>query len=185
MISAHDAADRPKRGGPSVSKKSACGGLFRQNTFPLLANIEVLRAGRAQPLYLLTPAGRFALRATAHRTDASLRRLRRGRGNAQGNLAAQGFRIHRTLQGIPQRFPVLLFRIKRVKKFHLICTFHASRVYNTDMASQNLSIYDRCRLKSKSVFGAVDTAYDGLIYRQAQADSLATALRCWSSRLCA
>ena len=27
----------------------------------------------AQPLYLLTPAGRFALRATAHRADASLR----------------------------------------------------------------------------------------------------------------
>ena len=38
------------------------------------ANIGVLRAGRAQPLYLLTPAGRFALRATAHRADASLRR---------------------------------------------------------------------------------------------------------------
>ena len=77
-------------GGLSLSKKSACGGLFRQNTFPLLANIEVLRAGRAQPLYLLMPAGRFALRATAHRADASLRRLRRGRGNVQGNLAAQG-----------------------------------------------------------------------------------------------
>ena len=43
----------------SVSKKSVCGGLFRQNTFPLLANIGVLRAGRAQPLYLLTPLGRF------------------------------------------------------------------------------------------------------------------------------
>ena len=28
---------------------------------------------RAQPLYLLTPAGRFALRATAHRAHASLR----------------------------------------------------------------------------------------------------------------
>ena len=38
------------------------------------ANIGVLRAGRAQPLYLLTPAGRFALRATAHRADAPLRR---------------------------------------------------------------------------------------------------------------
>ena len=37
------------------------------------ANIGVLRAGRAQPLYLLTPAGRFALRATAHWADASLR----------------------------------------------------------------------------------------------------------------
>ena len=106
-------------------------------------------------------------------------------GNAQGNLAAQIFRIHRTLQGIPQRFPVLLLRIKRVKKFYLICTFHASRVYNADVASQNLSIYDCCRLKDKSAFGVVDTAYDGLIYRQAQADSLATALRCWSSRLCA
>ena len=41
--------------------------------FAALANIGVLRAGRAQPLYLLTPAGRFALRATAHRADASLR----------------------------------------------------------------------------------------------------------------
>ncbi len=38
------------------------------------ANIGVLRAGHAQPLYLLTPAGRFALRATAHRADAPLRR---------------------------------------------------------------------------------------------------------------
>ena len=47
----------------SVSKKSVCGGLFRQNTFPLLANIGVLRAGRALPLYLLTPAGRPGKRA--------------------------------------------------------------------------------------------------------------------------
>ena len=39
------------------------------------ANIGVPRAGRAQPLYLLTPAGRFALRATAHWADASLRAL--------------------------------------------------------------------------------------------------------------
>ena len=38
------------------------------------ANIGVLRAGHAQPVYLLTPAGRFALRATAHRADAPLRR---------------------------------------------------------------------------------------------------------------
>ena len=29
-------------------------------SFRSLANIGVLRAGRAQPLYLLTPAGRFA-----------------------------------------------------------------------------------------------------------------------------
>ena len=43
-------------------------------SFRSLANIGVLRAGRAQPLYLLTPPGRFALRATAHRADASLRR---------------------------------------------------------------------------------------------------------------
>ena len=43
-------------------------------SFRSLANIGVLRAGRAQPLYLLTPAGRFALRATARRADASLRR---------------------------------------------------------------------------------------------------------------
>ena len=68
----------------SVPKKLACGDLFRQNKFPLLANIGVLRAGRAQPLYLLTPLGRF----------------QRGRGNAQGNLAAQGFRIHRTCRWI-------------------------------------------------------------------------------------
>ena len=65
-----------KAEGLSVSKKSAAGGLFRQNTFHLLANIGVLRADRAQPLYLLTPSDRFALRATAHRADASLRRLR-------------------------------------------------------------------------------------------------------------
>ena len=45
----------------------------RAHGFAALANIGVLRAGRAQPLYLLTPAGRFALRATAHRADASLR----------------------------------------------------------------------------------------------------------------
>src|SRR5699024_4995352 len=37
------------------------------------ANIGVLRAGRAQPLYLLTPAGRVAQSATAHWPDASLR----------------------------------------------------------------------------------------------------------------
>ncbi len=64
--------------------------------FAALANIGVLRAGRAQPLYLLTPSGRFAtfggkcppgtrflsvhlrvalppLAATAHRAGASLR----------------------------------------------------------------------------------------------------------------
>ena len=46
----------------------------RAHGFAALANIGVLCAGRAQPLYLLTPAGRFALRATAHRADASLRR---------------------------------------------------------------------------------------------------------------
>ena len=32
----------------------------RAHGFAALANIGVLRAGRAQPLYLLTPAGRFA-----------------------------------------------------------------------------------------------------------------------------
>ena len=42
-------------------------------SFRSLANIGVLRADRAQPLYLLTPAGRFALRASAHRAHASLR----------------------------------------------------------------------------------------------------------------
>ena len=46
----------------SLSKKLACGDLFRQNAFPL--------------------------------------RFQRGRGNAQGNLAAQGFRIHRTCRWI-------------------------------------------------------------------------------------
>ena len=45
-----------------LSKKSACGDLFRQNAFSL--------------------------------------RFQRGRGNAQGNLAAQGFRIHRTCRWI-------------------------------------------------------------------------------------
>lgn len=39
--------------------------------------------------------------------------------------------------------------------------------------------------QTNRLLGVLDTAYDGLIYRQAQADSLATALRCWSSRLCA
>ena len=46
----------------SLSKKLACGDLFRQNAFPL--------------------------------------RFQRGRGNAQGNLAAQGSRIHRTCRWI-------------------------------------------------------------------------------------
>ena len=54
---------RLQRACVSVSKKSASGGLFRQNTFSLLANIGVLRAGRAQPLYLLTPAARPGKRA--------------------------------------------------------------------------------------------------------------------------
>ena len=51
----------------------AAGAGRAHRSFRSLANIGVLRAGRAQPLYLLTPAGRFALRATAHRADASLR----------------------------------------------------------------------------------------------------------------
>ena len=51
-----------KAGRLSLSKKLACGDLFRQDTFPL--------------------------------------RFQRGRGNAQGNLAAQGFRIHRTCRWI-------------------------------------------------------------------------------------
>ena len=54
---------RPRlRGRLSLSKKLACGDLFRQNAFPL--------------------------------------RFQRGRGNVQGNLAAQGFRIHRTCHWI-------------------------------------------------------------------------------------
>ena len=60
----------------------------RAHGFAALANIGVLRAGRAQPLYLLTPAGRFALRATAHRADASLRRT-------FGSLWAFGPSAHR------------------------------------------------------------------------------------------
>src|SRR5699024_5313758 len=52
----------------------AAGAGRAHRSFRSLANIGVLRAGRAQPLYLLTPAGRFALCATAHRADASLRR---------------------------------------------------------------------------------------------------------------
>ena len=51
-------------GGPQRVEKVRQRGLFRQNTFSLLANIGVLRAGRAQPLYLLTPAGRFAQQPT-------------------------------------------------------------------------------------------------------------------------
>ena len=57
--------------GPSAHRARAS--FRRTHGFAALANIGVLRAGRAQPLYLLTPAGRFALRATAHRADASLR----------------------------------------------------------------------------------------------------------------
>ena len=55
---------------------------------------------RAQPLYLLTPAGRFALRATAHRAHASLRAFghsKRWRGagcgaGAGARRARRGFR---------------------------------------------------------------------------------------------
>ena len=76
------AADRPR---PQSADKVRGAGAFpvaqsralpdgRAHGFAALANIGVLRAGRAQPLYLLTPPGRFALRATAHRADASLRR---------------------------------------------------------------------------------------------------------------
>ena len=75
-------ADRPR---PQSADKVRGAGAFpvaqsralpdgRAHGFAALANIGVLRAGRAQPLYLLTPPGRFALRATAHRADASLRR---------------------------------------------------------------------------------------------------------------
>ena len=59
----------------------------RAHGFAALANIGVLRAGRAQPLYLLTPPGRFALRATAHRADASLR------CRAGGEFAPRGANI--------------------------------------------------------------------------------------------
>ena len=68
--------------GPGAARRVSCVLLLNHSRFPdgrahgfaALANIGVLRAGRAQPLYLLTPSGRFALRATAHRADASLRR---------------------------------------------------------------------------------------------------------------
>ena len=82
---------RPAFPGRSIFAEGAARTLC---SFRSLANIGVLRAGRAQPLYLLTPlgrfgpsaqvptghtlpsgapSGRFALRATAHRADASLR----------------------------------------------------------------------------------------------------------------
>ena len=64
----------------------------RAHGFAALANIGVLRAGRAQPLYLLTPAGRFALRATAHRADASLR-CAPGRFATSGGKCPQGTRF--------------------------------------------------------------------------------------------
>jgi len=75
---------KPPEGAQSADKVRGAGGFpvaqsralpdGRAHGFAALANIGVLRAGRAQPLYLLTPPGRFALRATAHRADASLRR---------------------------------------------------------------------------------------------------------------
>ena len=52
----------------------AAGAGRAHRSFRSLANIGVLRADRAQPLYLLTPAGHFALRATAHWARASFRR---------------------------------------------------------------------------------------------------------------
>ena len=66
---------KPPEGAQSADKVRGQGPsrlLNHAHSLPF-ANIGVLRAGRAQPLYLLTPAGRFALRATAHRADASLR----------------------------------------------------------------------------------------------------------------
>ena len=45
----------------------------RAHGFAALANIGVPGTDRARHLYLLTPPGRFALRATAHWADASLR----------------------------------------------------------------------------------------------------------------
>ena len=48
--------------------------LLNHSRFPAFRKYRRSVRYRAQPLYLLTPAGRFALRATAHRADASLRR---------------------------------------------------------------------------------------------------------------
>ena len=47
---------------PALSGRSnvAEGANRARRSFHSLANIGVLRAGRAQPLYLLTPSGRFA-----------------------------------------------------------------------------------------------------------------------------
>ena len=71
----------------------------RAHGFAVLANIGVLRAGRAQPLYLLTPAGRFALRATAHRADASLR-CAPGRFATSGGKCPQGTRFPSRLRSL-------------------------------------------------------------------------------------
>ena len=76
-------------GSRSLNRRGGAGRALR--SFRSLANIGVLRAGRAQPLYLLTPPGRFALRATAHRADASLRCLRTTqRGGATPKMVAVG-----------------------------------------------------------------------------------------------
>ncbi len=48
--------------------------LLNHSRFPAFRKYRRSVRCRAQPLYLLTPSGRFALCATAHRADASLRR---------------------------------------------------------------------------------------------------------------
>ena len=50
--------ERGAGGSPVAQSRALPDG--RAHGFAALANIGVLRAGRAQPLYLLTPAGRFA-----------------------------------------------------------------------------------------------------------------------------
>ena len=48
--------------------------LLNHSRFPAFRKYRRSVRCRAQPVYLLTPSGRFALCATAHRADASLRR---------------------------------------------------------------------------------------------------------------
>ena len=91
-----------------AAKKSACGGLFRRGCAVRLlrrrlcrrhlANIGVLRAGRAQPLYLLTPAGRFGPSAqvpTGHTLPSGA-----SGGRRKVALLAQGCRIRRACRRI-------------------------------------------------------------------------------------
>ena len=62
------------RGGGGKSGVQGPPRLLNHARFPAFRKYRRSVRCRAQPLYLLTPAGRFALHATAHRADAPLRR---------------------------------------------------------------------------------------------------------------